>query len=154
MRVNIHLASVKNRNSTYEALLPEYKTEKACGADIRTPYPFTLKAGDLHIVDTGLIIKAPRGYNIDINSRSGLAIKQGVIVQNAPGYIDGDYCGPEDRIRVALRNVTDKDVKFERGDRIAQLKVVPYVVADWMVQPNADFADSTSRGGLGSTGIA
>lgn len=153
MQTKIYLASFEHEGKTYKGSLPVGGTMGAAGMDVSTPYSFTLKKGETHFVNTGLIIKAPRGYCIQILPRSGLSTKKGIMIPNAPGLVDRDYSGPNDIIRVALRNMGDKDVTFEEGDRVAQLLFTPYKVASWDEQDSSDFSSSQSRGGFGSTGI-
>lgn len=137
----------------YFAQLPTAGTAKSAGVDISTPYPFTLKVGQRHMVQTGLIIRAPREHCILVLPRSGLSCKHGITVPNSPGLIDGDYCGPDDFIGVTLVNNGPEDFEFQAGDRVAQLMFVKFVPPAWRIQEKADFARPDSRGGFGSTGL-
>ena len=154
MQVQIFPTKVTVGDETFEAKLPKLGTKDSAGVDISTPYKFTLKPGETHFVNTGLIVKAPRGFCILILPRSGLASKHGITVANSPGLIDRDYCGPEDIIKVALVNNGSKEKVFEAGDRVAQMMFVPYVSPDWDIQTSPDFASKMSRGGFGSTGVS
>ena len=137
----------------YKVFPPEQGTAGAAALDVSTPYPFTLKVGERHMVQTGLIIKAPREHCILILPRSGLSCKHGISIPNSPGLIDRDYCGPTDFIGVTLVNNGPEDFTFEAGDRVAQLLFTKYVTPQWRVQRDADFARPDSRGGFGSTGL-
>lgn len=158
MRVSIHnlgvSTEVDGRPEVVKAPLPERATGESAAVDLRTPVGFDLPKGSKRLVDTGLIIKAPRGHCLLILPRSGLAAKKGIQIPNAPGLIDRDYCGPSDTIKVMLQNNGEEDVSFEAEDRVAQLLVTPYVDADWEEEPEANFARPYGRGGFGSTGVS
>jgi len=148
---------VKNdKVETVEYQLPSYSTRDAACMDIQTPVEFALEPGERKLINTGLIMRAPRGYNIQVLPRSGLALKYGVTVLNAPGTIDRDYCGPTNTVGVILINLGSEKVEFKAGDRIAQLKLDPFTSIDWSEQSSAYFAigdTGTRTGGFGSTGI-
>ncbi len=99
-------------------------------------------------VPTGLAFEIEPGYEVQVRPRSGLAIKQGVTVVNAPGTIDADYRG---EVKVLLVNLSDAPVEIQRGDRIAQIVVAPVVQAEIL---EVDELSDTARGagGFGSTG--
>jgi dUTP pyrophosphatase len=134
------------------AKLPYYATEQSAGADLCAHFPdrdkITLAPGAWALVPTGLFIQLPPGYEAQIRPRSGLALKHGVTVLNAPGTIDADYRG---EIGVILVNHSAVPFEVLPGDRIAQMVIAPYCRADW--QP-VEALDSTGRGtgGFGSTG--
>ena len=154
MQISIYAGSVILDEQEYPAILPKTMTFDSAGADISTPYPFTLKVGEKHLVNTALIVRAPRNTCIQVLPRSGLACKKGIMIPNAPGLIDRDYCGPEDFIKVMLVNNGSEDVTFEAGDRVAQLLFVQYTRADtWNEEKDPNFAGKSSRGGFGSTGV-
>ena len=131
--------------------LPCYATPESAGADLMAALdePVTLKTGERHLIPTGLTIELPKGYEAQIRPRSGLALKYGITVLNAPGTIDSDYRG---EIKVLLVNHGTESFMIERGLRIAQLVLAPVLRADW--QKRTALASSTSRGsnGFGSTG--
>ncbi len=131
--------------------LPAYATPLSAGMDIRANLdsPLTLAPMQRCLVPTGLHIALPAGYEAQIRPRSGLALKRGVTVLNAPGTIDADYRG---EIRVILVNLSDEPFVIEDGERIAQMVIARHEQAVW--QP-ADELDDTERGtgGFGHTGI-
>ena len=110
--------------------------------------PLTLAPLQRCLVPTGLFIALPPGYEAQVRPRSGLALKHGLTVLNAPGTIDADYRG---EIRVILVNLSDTPFTIEDGERIAQLVVARHEQAQW--QP-AETLDETERGagGFGHTG--
>jgi dUTP pyrophosphatase len=110
--------------------------------------PIVLGPGKRALVPTGLRIALPPGYEAQIRPRSGLAIKQGITVANAPGTVDSDYRG---EVKVGLVNLSDEAYTVRRGDRIAQMVVAPVTHVAW--QPVSSL-DETERGagGFGSTG--
>lgn len=128
--------------------LPAYETAGAAGMDIRAAEDVTLKPGARHLVATGLSIALPQGYEAQVRPRSGLAVKHGVTVLNAPGTIDCDYRG---EVKVPLINHGQVDFIIARGDRIAQLVVAPVTRINWR---EVETLGETARGkgGFGSSG--
>jgi len=100
------------------------------------------------LIPTGLRIALPVGFEAQVRPRSGLALRHGILIPNAPGTIDADYRG---EIQVILMNAGEADFEIERGDRIAQLVVAPVVRPVWV---EVDSLDATERGegGFGHTG--
>ena len=133
------------------AVIPEYKTSGAAGADLCAllDSPLTIPAGRSAMVPTGLFFEIPEGYEVQVRPRSGLAAKNGVTVLNTPGTIDSDYRG---EIKVILINLGQLDFTINSGDRIAQIIVSPVTVADFTI---TDSLSDTIRGekGFGSTGV-
>lgn len=130
--------------------LPAYQTEGAAGLDLcaAVDAPVDLAPGDRALVPTGLAIALPRGFEAQVRPRSGLALKHGVTVLNAPGTIDEDYRG---EIGVVLINHGHEPFRVERGARIAQLVVAPVVQARLELVADLD-ATARGAGGYGSTG--
>lgn len=133
------------------ASLPVYKTLGAAGADVCAcvEKPVVIPAGKRGVVQTGLSFEIPEGYEIQVRPRSGLAVKNGVMVLNTPGTIDSDYRG---ELMVILANFGDSDFTVNYGDRIAQLIVAPVTQGIFV---KADTLGETERGanGFGSTGV-
>lgn len=133
------------------AVVPEYKTLGAAGADVCSfiENPVILEKGKVAIIPTGLFFEIPQGYEIQVRPRSGLAAKNGVTVLNTPGTIDSDYRG---ELKIILINLGEKDFTINSGDRIAQIIVSPVIQADFSV---VETLSSTERGdkGFGSTGV-
>jgi len=100
------------------------------------------------LIPTGWRIALPAGFEAQVRPRSGLALRHGILIPNAPGTIDADYRG---EIQVILMNAGTVDFEIERGDRIAQLVVTPVVRPHWV---EVEILDSTDRGegGFGHTG--
>jgi dUTP pyrophosphatase len=134
-----------------DAKAPRYASDGAAGADLHAAVPaaITLAPGERHLVPTGVSIALPDGVEAQVRPRSGLAVKHGLTVLNAPGTIDWDYRG---EIKVPLINLGEAPVEIEPGMRIAQLVLAPVLRADWQV---AKSLDDTARGagGFGSTGV-
>lgn len=116
--------------------------------DLTTTVPIELKPGRRDAVPTGLAVAIPEGHAGLVVPRSGHALRSGIGVVNGPGLIDSGYRG---EIKVILVNHGDEPVRFEPGERIAQLMVVPVPAVEWV---EVDDLDITSRGesGFGSTG--
>lgn len=128
--------------------LPAYATAGAAGMDVVSAEDVTLAPGARHAIATGLAMAIPAGFEIQVRPRSGLALKHGVTVANAPGTIDSDYRG---ELKVILVNLGAEAFAIARGDRIAQLVLAPVVQASWL---EVSELDETARGagGFGSTG--
>ena len=131
--------------------LPSYETPGAAGADLRANLPdgdITLAPGERALIKTGLRIEIPEGFEVQLRPRSGLALKHGITLPNAPGTIDSDYRGP---LGVIVMNAGDAPFTIEHGARIAQMVVAPVLQARFTV---TDALNDTARGagGFGSTG--
>jgi len=139
------------RPGTEDVPLPRYMSEHASGMDVcaAVDAPLALEPGDVKLVPTGLYVAIPPGYEIQVRPRSGLALKHGLTVVNAPGTIDSDYRG---EVCVILGNIGRAPFVVERGMRIAQLVVQRVVRADLVER---DALDDTARsgGGFGHTGV-
>ncbi len=132
------------------AVIPQYKTNGAAGADICAllSESVVIKKGERAMIPTGLFFAIPEGYEIQVRPRSGLAAKNGVTVLNTPGTIDSDYRG---EVKVILVNLGTEDFTVNNGDRIAQIVVAPVTIG---VFEQVTELDETERGsgGFGSTG--
>ncbi|MDA7827652.1 dUTP diphosphatase [Rhodobacteraceae bacterium] len=135
--------------------LPQYETAGSAGADIRANFAtdlrdsgLTLAPGARALIPTGVRIEIPNGYEVQVRPRSGLALKHGITIPNAPGTIDSDYRGP---LGVILMNLGTEPFHIAHGDRIAQMVIAPVVQAAFEV--SADLSDTArGAGGFGSTG--
>ena len=132
------------------AIIPEYKTTGAAGADICAllSESITVRPMERVLVPTGLFFEIPEGYEIQVRPRSGLAIKNGITCLNTPGTIDSDYRG---EVKVILINLGNENFTINNGDRIAQIVVSPVTLGNFV---KTDSLESTERGegGFGSTG--
>jgi len=132
--------------------LPTYATAQSAGMDLLAAVEgdVVLAPGERRLIPTGIAIALPPGTEAQVRPRSGLALKHGVTVLNAPGTIDADYRG---EVGVVLINLGREPFTVTRGARIAQLVVGPYARAAW--RPVAALDDSArGAGGFGSTGLA
>lgn len=136
---------------------PERATPHAAGMDLRAALPEDdvriLPPGGRVLVPTGLTMALPVGFEGQVRPRSGLALKHGVTVLNAPGTIDADYRG---EVAVVLVNHGEAPFEIRRGDRIAQLVIAPVTATSWVEVADLDALGLTERGagGYGSTGRA
>jgi len=128
--------------------LPERKSSSAAGFDVYSAETVELIAGTVSLIDTGLIIQAPKSHHIKLFIRSGFAVKNNVSLVNDTGIIDEDYCGETDFIKVAMIRhrsgigyIDNKKVIIEKGDRIGQLIIEKTTIEniDWDIQTNANF---------------
>ena len=130
--------------------LPTYETADSAGMDLRAhlDQAIILEPGERTLIPSGLHLEIPPGYEGQVRPRSGLALKQGLTLVNAPGTIDADYRGD---VGVILINLSKEDQRIEPGDRIAQLIFTPVTRA---VLVEADELGNSARGagGFGSTG--
>ena len=134
-----------------EVSLPKYETSGSSGMDLSANIDndVNIEPGNSAIIPTGLAISIPKGFEVQIRPRSGLAAKQKISVLNTPGTIDADYRG---EIKVILINLNDKVFTVEKGLRIAQMVVCPVVQAQLEEVLELNDTDRGS-GGFGSTGI-
>ncbi len=128
--------------------LPRYASGDAAGLDVTAAEDLTLQPGQRHAVATGFAIEIPRGFEVQVRPRSGLAFRHGITCLNTPGTIDSDYRG---EVKVILVNLGQEPFEVRRGERIAQLVPAPVLRADFV---EVSELDSTERGfgGFGSTG--
>ena len=130
--------------------LPKYMTEEAAGMDLyaANSEPMTLAPGSVVLIPTGLAMEMPKGFEAQIRPRSGLAVKHGIGIVNAPGTIDSDYRG---EVKVALINFGSEPFVIERGERVAQMIITRVWQADVV---EVETLDDTERGtgGFGHTG--
>ena len=135
--------------------LPAAATAHAAGMDLRAALPegevWSLAPGQRRLVPTGLVMAIPLGFEGQVRPRSGLALKHGLTVLNAPGTIDADYRG---EVQVLLVNHGEVPFELRRGERIAQLLVAPVASWTWEPAPGVEALGDTGRGGggYGSTG--
>lgn len=130
--------------------LPSYATIGSAGMDLRAHLAATvvLQPLERRVIPTGLYIELPQGYEAQIRPRSGLALKKGLSIPNAPGTIDSDYRG---EIGVILINLSDTAIEIAAGDRIAQMVIARYEQVTWQL---TEELTTSNRGtsGYGSTG--
>lgn len=135
--------------------LPMAATAHAAGMDLRAAIPegepWAIAPGQRRLVPTGLAMAIPLGFEGQVRPRSGLAMKHGLTVLNAPGTIDADYRG---EVQVLLINHGEATFELRRGERIAQLLVAPVASWSWQPEPSVAALGDTGRGegGYGSTG--
>jgi len=142
---------IKRLSNLFEDIpLPNYSTEGSSGLDIRAAIEndIILEVGKIALIPTNLSVEIPKGFEIQVRPRSGLAAKYGIGVLNSPGTIDSDYRG---EIKIILFNFSSKDFIIHRGDRIAQLVLAEVILADLK---EVDYLNSSIRGegGFGHTG--
>lgn len=131
--------------------LPQYATSQSAGMDLRANIdePVVLRPLERRLIPTGLHIALPPGYEAQVRPRSGLALKHGITVLNAPGTVDADYRG---EIGVVLINLSNEDFIVNDGERIAQLVIARHETAEFV---EVEVLSETERGegGYGHTGV-
>lgn len=127
--------------------MPEYQTSGAVAFDLYSRVDMVISPKTLERIPTNVIVVTPNGYMLEIKDRSSTLKKKGLLVTT--GYIDTDYCGETDEILLQVYNITDNEVRVEKGERIGQGVFIKIEIAEWV---ETDTMDSNSRGGFGSTG--
>jgi len=142
---------VKRLNPGFDDIdLPGYSTHGSAGMDVRAAVEdkLILKAGEVGLVSTNLVIEIPEGFEIQVRPRSGLAVKHGIGILNSPGTIDSDYRG---EVKIIMMNFSKENFVIKRGERIAQL--VLSKVYRVSLEENSDLLKTKrGEGGFGHTG--
>lgn len=131
---------------------PEYAYESDSGFDLRANEDVWIHASDRKLIPTGLRFDIPDGYEIQVRSKSGLALNQGLMVLNSPGTVDSGYQG---EIKVIMYNTTNQKVKIEKGQKVAQAVLCPVVSGKWVDLIKVEKINDKDRNdnGFGSTGL-
>ena len=131
--------------------LPSYETIQSAGMDLRAnnENPIILAPMKRVLIPTGLFIQLPVGYEAQVRPRSGLALKKGITVLNAPGTVDADYRG---EIGVILFNASDEPFVINRGERIAQMVIAKHERAEFELVESLEDSER-GQGGFGHTGV-
>ena len=135
-----------------EMELPSYTYRTDSGFDLRSTINVTLKPFERYLIPTGLKIDIPENYEIQVRTKSGLAINKGLMVLNSPGTVDQGYTG---EIKVILMNLSNETHVIEKGMKIAQAVVSPVILGEWVKLVQIDKVESKDRNenGFGSTGL-
>lgn len=141
---------VRRRPGTEDLPLPAYMTEHSAGLDLyaSNDEPITIAPGEIKLVPTGLFLEIPPGFEGQVRARSGLALRHGLMLPNAPGTIDSDYRG---ELQVVLANCSRQPYTIERGMRFAQL-IINRVAQVEVVEVETLSPTSRDAGGFGHTG--
>lgn len=142
---------IKRLNSEFDDIpVPGYATSGSAGMDIRAAVEseIIMAPNSIALIPTNLSVEIPKGYEIQVRPRSGLAANHGVGILNSPGTIDSDYRG---EIKILLINLGKEKFTIKRGDRIAQL-VVSKVYTAKLIQSDALNHSQRGKGGFGHTG--
>lgn len=141
---------IKIKKLRENAVVPTYGSDFAAGADLYAAVDeaVTIEPGETKLIPTGLAFEIPEGYGGFVHARSGLATKRGLAPANKVGVIDSDYRG---EVMTALHNHGKEPRTIEKGERIAQMVIMPYITASFIL---SDSLEDTQRGegGFGSTG--
>ena len=131
---------------------PEYAYGSDSGFDLRSTEETWIQANDRKLIPTGLRFDIPDGYEIQVRSKSGLALKQGLMVLNSPGTVDSGYQG---EVKVIIFNTTNERIKIEKGQKIAQAVLCPVVNGKWVNLVKVEEIGEKDRNdkGFGSTGL-
>tara|TARA_Y100000590_G_scaffold462128_1_gene625434 strand:- start:5405 stop:5848 length:444 start_codon:yes stop_codon:yes gene_type:complete len=141
--------SFKRLPSNLDLPLPARATQQSAGYDVcSAEEEFIIEPREIKLVSTGLVMELPEGLECQVRPRSGLALRDGIIIPNSPGTIDPDYRG---ELRIIMQNNGNKSVRIKRGDRIAQLVFHSFEIPEVIESEDISI---TARGkdGFGSTG--
>lgn len=135
-----------------EAITPSYAYPSDSGMDLFSTHDEEIQPLERKLIGTGLKFDIPQNYEIQIRSKSGLALKQGLMVLNSPGTVDQGYLG---EIKVILFNTSNQVVKIQKGQKIAQAVLTPVVSGKWVTLKEVTSLEEKDRSdnGFGSTGI-
>ncbi len=144
--------TVKITKLNPDAIIPTYAHPTDCGADVCAVEETKIESGQTTIVKTGIAVAIPAGYEIQVRPRSGLSLKSGLRIANAPGTIDADYRG---EVGIIMTNTGETAYVIEKGMKIAQLVIAPTPRIKWNEVATIEELGSTDRGagGFGSTGV-
>ena len=131
---------------------PEYAYKSDSGFDLRSTEEIWIQANDRKLIPTGLKFDIPDGYEIQVRSKSGLALNQGLMVLNSPGTVDSGYQG---EVKVIIFNTTNERIKIEKGQKIAQAVLCPVVSGNWVNLVKVEELGQKDRNdnGFGSTNL-
>lgn len=131
---------------------PSYAYESDSGFDLRSTEDLWVQANSRLLVPTGLRFDIPENYEIQVRSKSGLALNQGLMVLNSPGTVD---CGYQGEIKVIIFNTTNERIKIEKGQKIAQAVISPVLSGKWVNLVKVEDLKEKDRNdkGFGSTGL-
>ena len=131
---------------------PEYAYQSDSGFDLRSSENIWIHPNDRNLIPTGMRFDIPEGYEIQVRSKSGLALNHGLMVLNSPGTVDSGYQG---EIKVIMFNTTNQKVKIEKGQKVAQAVLCPVVSGKWvdLIRVNNINDKDRNSNGFGSTGL-
>lgn len=127
--------------------LPEYLTSGAVAFDLYSRLDVEVSPRSVERIPTNIILAIPKGYMLEIKDRSSTLKRKGLLVST--GYIDNDYCGDSDEILLQVYNLTDENVRIEKGERLGQGVFVKVEIAEW---EEVGVMGGNNRGGFGTTG--
>lgn len=130
--------------------LPEYKTSGAAAMDLYSRIDAIIQPQETVVLPTNIAMETPEGYVAFVLPRSGVSLKTPLRVANAPGTVDSDFRGDADEIGVIMQNTGDRPITIKRGERIAQLAIIPVEKVLW---DEVDSLENKNRGGFGTTGM-
>ena len=142
---------IKRKENSLDLPVPSYATAGASGLDLYADVEkeLVLNPNEIKLISAGFYISIPKGFEAQIRPRSGLALKHGISIVNAPGTIDSDYRG---LVGIIMVNVGKSPFKMKRGDRIAQMVIAPVIKAELTEVKTLD-KTKRSSGGFGHTGL-
>lgn len=145
------ILKVKKTEDALDLPLPRYMSAGAAGMDIyaKVASETIIKKGDIKLIETGIMIEVPDGYEVQVRPRSGLALNHGITLLNTPGTIDSDYRG---EIKVILINLGHENFIIKRGLRIAQM-IISKIEKPTIIEVNELSKTIRGNGGFGHTGI-
>jgi dUTP pyrophosphatase len=140
---------IKIKKINPEAIIPHYSHEGDAGMDVYSVEDILINPNERKLISTGLTFEIPRGFEIQIRPKSGLALNHGITILNTPGTLDSGYRG---ELKVILFNTSNKSYQVKKGEKIAQIILAKYEEAE--IEETNELTQTTrAEGGFGSTGL-
>lgn len=140
---------IKIKKLNPEAIIPHYEHEGDAGMDVYSCESYILKPGERRLISTGLSFEIPKGFEIQVRPKSGLALNHGLTIPNSPGTLDSGYRG---ELKVILLNTSNINYEIKKGEKIAQIILARYEQAE--IHLVSELSEtSRGAGGFGSTGL-
>jgi dUTP pyrophosphatase len=143
------MIKIKIKKLTPDAIIPHYVHEGDAGMDVYSTIYFNLESNHRAMISTGLSFEIPKGFELQVRPKSGIAIKKGVTLLNTPGTLDSGYRG---ELKVIMINHSSEDYEIKKGEKIAQIVLAKYEEAE--IEEVKELSETTrGSGGFGSTGL-
>jgi dUTP pyrophosphatase len=143
------MKQIKIKKLNPYAIIPHYAHEGDAGMDVYSTINFTLKPNHRSMIPTGLSFEIPKGYELQIRPKSGIAIKKGITLLNTPGTLDSGYRG---ELKIIMINHSSEEYKIKKGEKIAQIVLAKYEEAN-IIEIEELNETARGKGGFGSTGL-
>ena len=144
------MVEIKIKKLSSDAIIPHYAHNGDAGMDVYSSEDNTLNPGERKLISTGLSFEMPKGYEMQVRPKSGLALKNGITLLNSPGTLDSGYRG---ELKVLMFNTSDQTYSIKKSEKIAQIIIAKYEEAEMIEVEELKTNTSRGEGGFGSTGL-